>query len=49
MAWGLERMTGYYDDLESCDPHERETDLFSRLPNVLRNAMAAPVAGKAIR
>jgi phenylacetate-CoA ligase len=35
-------MTDHYDALETRDPAEREADLFSRLPNVLHRAMAAP-------
>jgi phenylacetate-CoA ligase len=35
-------MTQHYDALETHDPAEREQDLFSRLPDVLRKAMAAP-------
>ena len=35
-------MTSYYDDLETRKPEEREADLFSKLPDVLRNATAAP-------
>jgi phenylacetate-CoA ligase len=35
-------MTSHYDALETRDPAEREADLFSRLPDVLRKAMAAP-------
>ena len=35
-------MTDHYDALETRDPAERETDLFARLPDVLRMAMAAP-------
>src|ERR1700688_4310687 len=35
-------MTDHYDTLETRDPTEREADLFSRLPGVLRKAMAAP-------
>src|SRR6267142_897760 len=35
-------MTEHYDTLETRDPAEREADLFSRLPDVLRKAMAAP-------
>src|SRR5882757_7172245 len=34
-------MTEHYDALETRDPAERERDLFSRLPDVLRKAMAA--------
>jgi phenylacetate-CoA ligase len=35
-------MTEHYDNLEARDPREREAELFSRLPDVLRKAMAAP-------
>jgi phenylacetate-CoA ligase len=35
-------MTDHYDALETRDPAEREADLFSRLPDILRTAMAAP-------
>src|SRR4030088_542215 len=35
-------MTDHYDALETRDPAEREADLFSRLPDILRKAMAAP-------
>ena len=35
-------MTEHYDALETRDPTAREADLFSRLPDVLRHAMAAP-------
>jgi phenylacetate-CoA ligase len=35
-------MTDYYDALETRAPGQREADLFSRLPEVLRKAMAAP-------
>src|SRR4051812_38535409 len=35
-------MTDHYDALETRPPAEREADLFSRLPDVLRKAMAAP-------
>jgi phenylacetate-CoA ligase len=35
-------MTSHYDALETRDPAEREADLFSRLPDILRKAMAAP-------
>jgi phenylacetate-CoA ligase len=36
------RMTDHYDTLETRDPAAREADLFARLPDVLRKAMAAP-------
>ena len=35
-------MTSHYDDLETRKPEEREADLFSQLPDVLRNAMPRP-------
>src|SRR5476651_353993 len=35
-------MTGHYDTLETREPATREADLFARLPEVLRKAMAAP-------
>ena len=35
-------MTSHYDTLETRDPADREVDLFARLPDVLRRAMAAP-------
>ena len=35
-------MTAHYDALETRDPAAREADLFTRLPNILKSAMAAP-------
>jgi phenylacetate-CoA ligase len=35
-------MTDHYDSRETRDPAQREAELFSRLPEVLRRAMAAP-------
>jgi phenylacetate-CoA ligase len=35
-------MTEHYDVLETRDPAAREAELFARLPDVLRRAMAAP-------
>jgi phenylacetate-CoA ligase len=35
-------MTDHYDSLETRDPAIREAELFSRLPDVLRKALAAP-------
>lgn len=35
-------MTEYYDALETRNAAQREADLFARLPDVLRRAMAAP-------
>ena len=37
-----EDMSDHYDALETRAPAEREAELFSRLPGVLRRAMAAP-------
>src|SRR5437762_2744962 len=37
-----EEMSDHYDSLETRAPAEREAELFSRLPGVLRGAMAAP-------
>jgi phenylacetate-CoA ligase len=35
-------MTDYYDAVETRDPTQREADLFARLPDILRKAIAAP-------
>jgi phenylacetate-CoA ligase len=35
-------MTDHYDALETREPAQREAELFSRLPDVLRKAMTAP-------
>ncbi|MEA2836586.1 MAG: hypothetical protein QOD89_1136 [Bradyrhizobium sp.] len=35
-------MTDHYDPLETRNPADRDAELFSRLPEVLRKAMAAP-------
>src|SRR5258708_33394805 len=35
-------MTDHYDALETREPAKREAELFSRLPDVLRKALAAP-------
>jgi phenylacetate-CoA ligase len=35
-------MANHYDTLETRNPAEREAELFSRLPHLLRKAMAAP-------
>ncbi|MGM4921491.1 phenylacetate--CoA ligase family protein [Tardiphaga sp. 804_B3_N1_9] len=32
----------HFDTLENCDPSQRQANLFSRLPDVLRHAMQAP-------
>jgi phenylacetate-CoA ligase len=42
-------MTDHYDALETRSPAERETELFSKLPNVLRAAMEAPVYAERLR
>ncbi|MGB6284848.1 MAG: AMP-binding protein, partial [Xanthobacteraceae bacterium] len=42
-------MNAFYDSLETRDPAEREADLFSRLPSVLRAAMAAPAYAERLR
>jgi phenylacetate-CoA ligase len=39
---GDDTMTHHYDALETREPTMREADLFARLPDVLRKAMAAP-------
>src|SRR3982074_1230288 len=42
-------MIDHYDALETREPSEREAELFSRLPNVLRSAMAAPAYAERFR
>src|SRR5712671_2474275 len=42
-------MTDHYDALETREPTKREADLFSRLPDVLRKAMAAPAYADRLR
>lgn len=42
-------MTAHYDALETRDQGARETELFSRLPEVLRGAMAAPAYAERLR
>jgi len=42
-------MTEHYDALETRAPAEREADLFSRLPGVLRKAMAAPAYAERLK
>jgi phenylacetate-CoA ligase len=42
-------MTDHYDDLETRNPTEREAELFSRLPGVLRKAMAAPAYAERLK
>jgi phenylacetate-CoA ligase len=42
-------MTEYYDALETREPGHREAELFARLPDVLRGAMAAPAYAERLR
>jgi phenylacetate-CoA ligase len=42
-------VTDHYDALETREPAEREAELFSRLPDVLRKAMAAPAYAERLR
>ena len=42
-------MTEHYDALEPRPPAEREAELFSRLPGVLRQAMAAPTYAERLK
>src|SRR6266700_8051854 len=42
-------MTEHYDALETRAPAMREAELFSRLPDVLRKAMAAPAYAERFR
>jgi phenylacetate-CoA ligase len=42
-------MTDHYDALETRSPAEREADLFSRLPDALRTAVAAPAYAERLR
>jgi phenylacetate-CoA ligase len=42
-------MSDHYDARETRDPAAREADLFSRLPDVLRHAMAAPAYAERLR
>jgi phenylacetate-CoA ligase len=42
-------MTAHYDALETRDASEREAELFSRLPNVLRSALAAPTYAERLK
>jgi len=42
-------MTDHYDAREIRDPAQRESELFSRLPDVLRHAMAAPAYAERLR
>src|ERR1700740_3626204 len=42
-------MTDHYDARETRDPAAREADLFARLPDVLRKAMAAPAYAERLK
>ena len=42
-------MTGHYDNRETRDPAEREAELFSRLGDVLRTALAAPAYAERLK
>src|SRR5712671_3050715 len=42
-------MTDHYDALETREPAMREADLFARLPDVLRRAMAAPAYAERLK
>jgi phenylacetate-CoA ligase len=42
-------MTDHYDALETREPAKREADLFARLPQVLRQAMAAPAYAERLK
>ena len=42
-------MTDHYDTRETRDPQEREAELFSRLPAILREAMEAPAYAERLR
>jgi phenylacetate-CoA ligase len=42
-------MTDHYDGLETRQPDQREADLFSRLPDVLRRAMDAPAYAERLK
>jgi phenylacetate-CoA ligase len=42
-------MTDHYDALETREPAVREADLFARLPDVLRKAMAAPAYAERLK
>src|SRR6266404_5064574 len=44
-----EDMTDHYDALETRGPAMREADLFARLPDVLRRAMAAPAYAERLK
>ena len=42
-------MTAHYDARETREPAVREAELFSRLPDVLRGAMAAPAYAERLK
>ena len=42
-------MTDHYDALETRQPVQREAELFSRLQEVLRKAMAAPAYAERLK
>src|SRR6478672_7262728 len=42
-------MIAHYDALETREPSEREAELFSRLPGILRAAMAAPAYAQRLK
>src|SRR5215467_9890905 len=42
-------MSDHYDALETREPAKREADLFSRLPNVLGKALAAPAYAERLK
>src|SRR5438132_6492086 len=42
-------MTDHYDALETREPAKREAELFSRLPDVLRKAVAAPAYAERLK
>src|SRR5882724_10172763 len=42
-------MTEHYDALETREPAKREAELFSRLPDLLRKAVAAPAYAERLR
>ncbi|WP_445492941.1 phenylacetate--CoA ligase family protein [Rhodopseudomonas sp. RCAM05734] len=39
----------HFDSLENCDPSHRHANLFSRLPDMLRHAMAAPAYAERLK
>src|SRR3954465_3662921 len=42
-------MTDHYDGLETREPGQREAELFSRLPDILRKAMTAPAYAERLK